>query len=93
MSVKIHDLFARKTGTTPAQFSDYWTGTHAPIAQRFEQIRHYIQCHRIEQQPLVENYAAAGPRGRIGAWLISKVSPSSRRVWLTVLHRAVGSST
>ncbi len=36
MSVKIHDLFARKAGTSLAEFSAYWTGTHAPIAQRFE---------------------------------------------------------
>ncbi|MFT4585556.1 MAG: hypothetical protein ACI915_004732 [Gammaproteobacteria bacterium] len=70
MSVKIHDLFARKTGTTPAQFSDYWTGTHAPIAQRFEQIRHYIQCHRIQQQPLVENFAPTWPDGCAETWYV-----------------------
>ena len=49
MGVKIHDMFARKPGTTLAQFSTYWTGTHAPIAQRFTQIQHYTQCHRVEQ--------------------------------------------
>ena len=68
MSVKIHDLFARKPGTTQAQFSAYWTGTHAPIAQRFEQIQHYVQCHRIQERPLVESFAETWPDGCAETW-------------------------
>ena len=70
MSVKIHDLFARKAGTTLAEFSAYWTGTHAPIAQRFEQIRHYVQCHRIQEQPLVAGFAPTWPDGCAETWYV-----------------------
>ena len=70
MSVKIHDLFARKAGTTLAEFSAYWTGTHAPIAQRFEQIRHYVQCHRIQQRPLVADFAPTWPDGCAETWYV-----------------------
>ena len=70
MSVKIHDLFARKTGTTLAEFSAYWTGTHAPIAQRFEQVRHYVQCHRIQERPLVEGFAPTWPDGCAETWYV-----------------------
>jgi uncharacterized protein (TIGR02118 family) len=68
MSVKLHDLFARKAGTSQAEFSAYWTGTHAPIAQRFEQIRHYVQCHRIQERPLVEGFAPTWPDGCAETW-------------------------
>lgn len=70
MSVKIHDLFARKAGTTLAEFSAYWTGTHAPIAQRFEQIRHYVQCHRIQERPLVAGFAPTWPDGCAETWYV-----------------------
>lgn len=70
MSVKIHDLFARKAGTTLTQFSAYWTGTHAPIAQRFAQIRHYVQCHRIQERPLVEGFAPTWPDGCAETWYV-----------------------
>ena len=68
MRVKIHDLFARKAGTTLAEFSAYWTGSHAPIAQSFQQIRHYIQCHRIQERPLVESFAPTWPDGCAETW-------------------------
>lgn len=68
MSVKIHDLFARKVGTSLAEFSTYWTGTHAPIAQRFTQIRHYVQCHRIQERPLVDSFAPTWPDGCAETW-------------------------
>ncbi len=68
MSVKIHDLFARKAGTTLAEFSAYWTGTHAPIAQSFQHIRHYIQCHRIQERALVESFAPTWPDGCAETW-------------------------
>lgn len=70
MSVKIHDLFARKTGTTCAEFSAYWTGTHAPIAQRQEQIRHYVQCHRIQERALVDGFAPTWPDGCAETWYV-----------------------
>jgi EthD domain len=70
MSVKIHDLFARKAGTSLAEFSTYWTGTHAPIAQRFKQIQHYVQCHRIQERPLVESFAPTWPDGCAETWYV-----------------------
>lgn len=71
MSVKIHDLFARKAGTTLAEFSAYWTGTHAPIARSFEQIRHYVQCHRIQERALVESFAPTWPDGCAETWYVN----------------------
>lgn len=71
MGVKIHDMFARKPGTSLAQFSTYWTSTHAPIAQRFTQIQHYTQCHRVEQQPRFDGFATTWPDGCAETWYAS----------------------
>jgi hypothetical protein len=74
MTVKVHDLFARKANTTMEQFSHYWTTRHAEVAKRFPQIRHYIQSHRIQEEPVVASWGQTWPDGCAETWYVDPAS-------------------
>jgi uncharacterized protein (TIGR02118 family) len=63
MTVKVHDLFARKPGLSRDEFSAYWSSRHAELAKTFEQIKHYTQSHRSGEQALVPSFAETWPDG------------------------------
>jgi hypothetical protein len=63
MTVKVHDLFARKPGLSRDEFSAYWSSRHAELATTFDQIKHYTQSHRYGDQSLVPSFASTWPDG------------------------------
>lgn len=67
--MKLFDPFARRPGTTTAQFSDHWTNHHAEIAKGLPQIARYVQSHRrAEAGPLVPGLGPTWCDGSSETW-------------------------
>ena len=50
--IKVMLLMHRHPDMSHAEFSQYWRGTHGPIAKEMSQLRRYVQDHAPDKSPL-----------------------------------------
>jgi len=46
--IKLVYCFCRKPGMTMAEFSDYWTNVHGPLAAKIPGLRRLVQTHALD---------------------------------------------
>jgi uncharacterized protein (TIGR02118 family) len=63
--IKLVYCITRKPGMSPAEFSEYWQRTHAPIGARIPGVRRFVQSHAI---PVPGDAAAPSFDGMVELW-------------------------